>query len=142
MVIIGRRKSGIGKGKEKSKEEGKGKSKEKDKGKSKEKGKENCKGDGKERPRLVEERPRVAGVLFSDDPTPIAPLPEITTNETDIKLVKWELRGGFMLLEAEGPEDDIMQEENDDAKRARHRRAYVQALLPYLDTYAWTITLH
>ena len=56
-----------------------------------------------------------------------------------------------MLLEAEGPEDDIMKE-YDDAKRARHRRAYVQALLPQghrvvqheaqSDSYPWTITLH
>ena len=56
-----------------------------------------------------------------------------------------------MLLEAEGPEDDIMKE-YDDAKRARHRRAYVQALLPQghrvvqheaqSASYPWTITLH
>ena len=59
-----------------------------------------------------------------------------------------------MLLEAEGPEDDIMKEYDDAkrAKRARHRRAYVQALLPQghrvvqheaqSDSYPWTITLH
>ena len=54
-----------------------------------------------------------------------------------------------MHLEAEGPEDDIMKE-YDDAKRARHRRAYVQALLPQghrvvqheAQSYPWTITLH
>ena len=56
-----------------------------------------------------------------------------------------------MELEAEEPEDDIVKK-CDDAKNARARRAYVQALLPkghrvvqpeaQLIQYKWTVTLH